>query len=95
MQAGDFGVMEIDGEGRVLRLVEKPEALPTIPSNPGKSLVPMGIHVFNTHTVVRALIRDAEDRHSSHDFGKDIIPTMIGRGQSLRPSLPRRKQLIS
>jgi glucose-1-phosphate adenylyltransferase len=44
------------------------------------SLVSMGIYVFNTVKLVKELIRDAKDRHSSHDFGKDIIPAMIARG---------------
>jgi glucose-1-phosphate adenylyltransferase len=79
-RARDFGVMEVDGENRVLRFVEKPKAPPAIPTNPEKSLVSMGIYVFNTVKLVRELIRDAKDRRSSHDFGKDIIPAMIGRG---------------
>jgi glucose-1-phosphate adenylyltransferase len=79
-RARDFGVMEVDGENRVLRFVEKPKAPPTLPANPEKSIVSMGIYVFNTVKLVRELIRDAKDRRSSHDFGKDIIPAMIGQG---------------
>lgn len=80
MQARNFGVMEIDRENRVLRFVEKPQVPPAIPANPEKSLVSMGIYVFNTVKLVRELIRDAKDRRSNHDFGKDIIPAMIGQG---------------
>jgi len=80
MRARDFGVMEADGENRVLRFVEKPKAPPGIPANPEKSLVSMGIYVFNTVKLVRELIRNAKDCHSNHDFGKDIIPAMIGQG---------------
>ncbi len=82
-RARDYGAMEADAEGRVLRFVEKPKVPPALPANPEKSLVSMGIYVFNTARLVMELIRDAKDRYSSHDFGKDIIPTMIGRGDKV------------
>jgi glucose-1-phosphate adenylyltransferase len=79
-RAKDFGVMEVDGENRVHRFVEKPGDPPSIPEKPGRSLVSMGIYVFSTVKLVRELIRDAKDPNSGHDFGKDIIPSLIARG---------------
>jgi len=78
--AQNFGVIEIDGENRVLRFIEKPKDPPTVPADPEKSLVSMGIYVFNTTKLVRALIQDAKDRRSRHDFGIDVIPAMIKQG---------------
>jgi glucose-1-phosphate adenylyltransferase len=79
-QARNFGVMEIDDKNRLLHFFEKPETPPSIPSNPEKSLVSMGIYVFDTVKLVKELIRDGKNRRSSHDFGKDVIPAMIERG---------------
>ncbi len=72
----EFGVMEIDPEGRVIGFQEKPADPKTIPGDPEGILASMGIYVFNTEILVRRLIEDARS-DSSHDFGKDIIPSMI------------------
>lgn len=74
----EFGVVEIDDSGRIIGFEEKPEAPKTIPGDPEGILASMGIYVFNTELMVRRLIEDARS-DSSHDFGKDIIPTMIER----------------
>jgi glucose-1-phosphate adenylyltransferase len=76
----EFGVMEIDENWRMVGFQEKPEEPKTIPGDPGGILASMGIYVFNTELLVRRLIEDARSE-SSHDFGKDIIPTMIGKDQ--------------
>jgi len=76
--SGEFGVMEIDENWRMIGFQEKPEEPKTIPGDPGGILASMGIYVFNTELLVRRLIEDARSE-SSHDFGKDIIPTMIGK----------------
>jgi glucose-1-phosphate adenylyltransferase len=47
--------------------------------NPNMVSASMGIYVFNTRQLIRALIDDAADPNSSHDFGKDILPRWIGR----------------
>jgi glucose-1-phosphate adenylyltransferase len=78
-RARDFGVMEVDGDHRLRRFVEKPEDPPAVPDDPGTSLVSMGVYVFATAALVRELVRDARDPHSGHDFGKDIIPSLIER----------------
>jgi len=76
----EFGVVEVDGDWRMIGFQEKPDEPRTIPGDPDGILVSMGIYVFNTEVLVRRLIEDARS-DSSHDFGKDIIPTMIGKDQ--------------
>jgi len=76
----EFGVMEIDGNGRIVGFQEKPEEPKTNPGDPGGILASMGIYVFNTEVLARRLIEDARS-DSTHDFGKDIIPMMIGKDQ--------------
>ena len=74
----EFGVMEIDGNWRIVGFEEKPEEPKTIPRDPKGILASMGIYVFNTEVLARRLIEDARS-DSTHDFGKDIIPMMIGK----------------
>ncbi len=76
----EFGVVEIDGDWRIIGFQEKPEEPRTIPGDPGGILASMGIYVFNTELLVRRLIEDARS-DSNHDFGKDILPMMIGKDQ--------------
>ncbi|HUL38202.1 MAG TPA: glucose-1-phosphate adenylyltransferase [Thermodesulfobacteriota bacterium] len=76
----EFGVMEIDGSWRIIGFQEKPGEPKTLPGDPGGILTSMGVYVFNTEVLVRRLIEDARS-DSDHDFGKDIIPTMIGKDQ--------------
>ncbi|MBM4349547.1 MAG: glucose-1-phosphate adenylyltransferase [Deltaproteobacteria bacterium] len=72
----EFGVMEVDREGRIKGFQEKPEEPRTIPGDPEGILASMGIYIFNTKILVRRLVENARS-DSSHDFGKDIIPAMI------------------
>ncbi len=76
-KARAFGVMTIDERGRVVEFAEKPEEPGTIPGSPDRSLVSMGIYVFNTRFLYEQVIKDADDPQSTHDFGKDIIPSVI------------------
>ena len=76
----EFGVIEIDEDWRVTGFQEKPEEPKTIPGDPGGILASMGIYVFDTEVLVRRLIEDARS-DSNHDFGKDILPMMIGKDQ--------------
>ncbi|MDD4965870.1 glucose-1-phosphate adenylyltransferase [Halothiobacillus sp.] len=80
-EAKAFGVMGVAGEGRVNMFLEKPDAPPEIPGNSGKALASMGIYVFNTKFLFEQLIYDADDPHSDHDFGKNVIPRVINRYQ--------------
>jgi glucose-1-phosphate adenylyltransferase len=78
-RAREFGVMSVDAEGRVLSFQEKPEHPDPIPGRADKALASMGIYVFNRDFLLEQLIKDADTRGSSHDFGKDIIPEVIGK----------------
>ena len=74
----EFGVIEVDKDWRIIGFQEKPEEPKTIPGDPEGILASMGVYVFNTEILVRRLIEDARS-DSTHDFGKDIIPAMIGK----------------
>ncbi len=78
-EAGSFGVMSVDDEGRVLEFAEKPAQPKPMPGVPDKALASMGIYVFNAEFLRAELQRDADDPNSSHDFGKDIIPHCVER----------------
>jgi len=75
----EFGVIEVDRDYRIVGFQEKPEHPRTLPENPEAILASMGIYVFNTEILVRRLIEDARRKGSSHDFGRDIIPSMVSR----------------
>ncbi len=74
-----FGVMSVDDVGRVRDFVEKPDNPTSMPGNPEVALPSMGIYVFNASFLYEQLIRDADERHSEHDFGKDLIPYIVSR----------------
>ena len=75
--ARSFGVMQVDDNWRVQRFDEKPANPSPIPGDDKRALASMGIYVFNTAFLYEQLIKDADNKHSSHDFGKDIIPAVI------------------
>ncbi|MBD3620053.1 MAG: glucose-1-phosphate adenylyltransferase [Chromatiales bacterium] len=77
--AQSFGVMAVDGDGQVTDFAEKPEEPAAMPGKPDTALASMGIYVFNTAFLFEQLIKDADMPGSSHDFGKDIIPSIIDR----------------
>jgi len=78
--ASSLGVMAVDGERRVVRFQEKPAQPAPMPDRPDRALASMGIYVFDAAFLYDVLLRDADDPHSDHDFGKDIIPGLIARG---------------
>jgi len=75
--ARQFGVMQIDHDHRLIGFEEKPDHPQTMPSDPTRCLASMGIYVFTTRFLFENLLRDANTPESSHDFGKDIIPSII------------------
>ncbi|MBU4128684.1 glucose-1-phosphate adenylyltransferase [bacterium] len=77
--AKELGIMELDSEGRVVSFQEKSERPKTIKDSPSFSLASMGIYVFRKKKLKEILLEDAKEAKSSHDFGKDIIPAMIGK----------------
>ncbi len=78
--ATQLGVMKIDADWRVCDFEEKPARPSPMSGHPDRALASMGIYVFDETFLYEQLIRDAEDRASSHDFGKDIIPRLIRSG---------------
>ncbi len=72
-----FGVMEIDGSHRVVGFAEKPEEPKPIPGDPDHCYASMGIYIFNTRFLFEQLCQDATRPHSRHDFGGDLVPSII------------------
>ena len=75
--AGQFGVMTVDESGRVIEFNEKPEHPASIPGKEGICLASMGNYIFNTDFLYEQVIKDADTPGSDHDFGKNIIPSII------------------
>ena len=75
-EASRFGIMSIDGEGRITKFSEKPK-------NPESTKASMGIYVFNRDKLFEYLRTDEENKESSNDFGKNIIPAMLTRGERM------------
>jgi glucose-1-phosphate adenylyltransferase len=74
-----FGVIETDNDWRIVGFEEKPEHPKESKIHPGKVNASMGVYLFSTQLLLPILIADAEDPGSSHDFGKDILPRIIGK----------------
>ena len=73
-----FGVVDADADHRINGFEEKPkETALRSPYNPEKVSASMGIYLFNTDVLIPALLKDAEEPNSAHDFGKDILPKMV------------------
>ena len=83
MEATGFGVMHVDGEDRIAAFVEKPKDPPGMPDRPDMALASMGIYVFEMNFLADQLRRDAADKSSSRDFGKDIIPHVVKNGKAV------------
>jgi glucose-1-phosphate adenylyltransferase len=77
--AGRFGIIETDEHWRIIGFQEKPADPKPSRIHPGKVNASMGVYVFNTQLLVPILIADAEDPSSTHDFGKDVLPRILGK----------------
>lgn len=75
--AGAFGVMQVDASNRVIGFQEKPANPAPVPDNDSLTLASMGNYIFNTEFLFEHLKKDADNPDSSHDFGNDIIPSII------------------
>ncbi len=76
-EASRFGIMNTDTEtGQIVEFEEKPE-------HPKSNLASMGIYIFNWKLLRKMLVADMKNEESNHDFGKDIIPTMLNDGKRL------------
>ena len=75
-KASRFGIMNTNETGRIVEFEEKPE-------KPKSNLASMGIYIFNWKLLRKMLLADMKNPESSHDFGKDIIPTMLADEKTL------------
>jgi glucose-1-phosphate adenylyltransferase len=75
-----FGVVEVARNGDILGFQEKPASTSfRSPTDPNSVDASMGIYIFNTETLLKALMADAEDPNSKHDFGHNILPGLLGK----------------
>jgi glucose-1-phosphate adenylyltransferase len=75
-EANRYGILDVDENYNVTDFLEKP-------ANPPSNLASMGVYVFNTEMLARLLEEDSVNKSSSHDFGKDIIPSMVKEGMKV------------
>lgn len=75
-EASRFGIMNTNATGRIIEFEEKPE-------HPKSNLASMGIYIFNWRLLREMLVADMAKEDSHHDFGKDIIPTLLEKGGNL------------
>ncbi|MCA9125836.1 MAG: glucose-1-phosphate adenylyltransferase [Planctomycetales bacterium] len=75
--AKQFGVIQVDQNNRIYGFQEKPREPTTMPGDDRNCLASMGIYVFNARFLFEQLCRDATEPDSQHDFGKNIIPSII------------------
>ncbi|WP_455365448.1 glucose-1-phosphate adenylyltransferase [Kaarinaea lacus] len=76
-EANQFGIMSLDEAGKIIGFEEKPQNPTTIAGNPDFALASMGIYVFSTQELIKAVSNDHDDSNSDHDFGKNILPQML------------------
>lgn len=77
-QAREFGVIEVDNDGRILAFHEKKHDAPTMPGDDTRVYASMGNYIFSTRALLELLSADAKTPGSRHDFGMDILPKLAG-----------------
>ncbi len=82
-QASEFGIMAVDEGLRIVDFLEKPKVPPALAGKPDRALASMGIYAFSADFLYAELQRDHDDPTSSHDFGRDVIPSIVSRGLAL------------
>ena len=75
-EASRFGIMNTNETGRIVEFEEKPPV-------PKSNLASMGIYIFTWKLLRQMLVEDMNKEDSNHDFGKDIIPTLLNNGGNL------------
>ena len=75
-EASRFGIMNTNETGRIIEFEEKPPV-------PKSNLASMGIYIFTWKLLRQLLVEDMGREDSNHDFGKDIIPTLLNNGGNL------------
>lgn len=82
-EATQFGVIQVDSDWRITGFQEKPKNPTPIPGHPDLALASMGNYLFSRQILSEALSADAKNVTSSHDFGKDVLPTLLAQGKRL------------
>ena len=75
-EASRFGILTTDENGKISKFTEKPK-------NPDSTKASMGIYIFNAEKLYKYLEEDEQDPKSSNDFGKNIIPSMLSKGEKM------------
>ena len=75
-EASRFGIMSVDEQDRIFKFTEKPK-------EPDSTKASMGIYIFNKDKLQSYLEADEADPLSSNDFGKNVIPAMLGAGEKM------------
>lgn len=76
-EANQFGIIEVDSDWRIIGFQEKPKDPKPLPNDPTMCLASMGNYIFNSDDLLTLLNKDHDDAESSHDFGKNIIPSLV------------------
>jgi len=76
-EGSQFGILSVDKSERVIGFVEKPAEPPALPDSPNECLASMGIYVFKARIMYELLCQDAIRPDSDHDFGKNLIPSIL------------------
>lgn len=82
-EASEFGIMEVNDKWELIGFEEKPKNPKTIPGNNKMCLASMGNYVFNKDILVDALYKDARKEKTNHDFGKNVIPSLLEEGKRI------------
>ena len=77
-EASQFGIIQVDKDWRIVGFQEKPKDPTPLPNDKNMALASMGNYIFNADDMLSLLKNDYEQKASSHDFGKDIIPSLVG-----------------
>ena len=80
-EAREFGVIQVDADWRITGFQEKPKNPTCIPGHPDLALASMGNYLFKRDILADALMADAKDPKSSHDFGKNVLPALLAGGK--------------
>lgn len=75
-EASRFGILEVDSRDKIVKFVEKPK-------EPKSNLASMGVYIFNYKDLKKELIEDHKNSKSSHDFGKNIIPSFLEQNKDV------------
>lgn len=79
-EASAYGIMSVNEDGLITQFTEKPKDPQLMPGSNNMCLASMGIYVFNAEFLYKVLQEDEESSDSQHDFGNDIIPSLVRKG---------------